>query len=264
MNGDLKIRVKTATLLVSLLAVIYLLSFFSFSRWLFAGLIFVVLVLCSWEYADMLSLIEHSKGKIPLYVSLFVAPSFLALLCMAYFGSTVTFDVVAEGQIISRGLSANFALTGVTLGLVLSGFIVLFLGIIRAEESLERMAELLPFGFLPLFHIGLCGSLLLILTCFNGYQWIILWLMLVVFSNDIAAYFAGLKMQGPKIAPVVSPSKTLSGSIGGAVAGVFSGLIFSFLLQKVGIDSLGVVSLSLLVVLAAQLGDLSKSFVKRS
>ena len=50
----------------------------------------------------------------------------------------------------------------------------------------------------------------------------IIFLFAVVWATDIAAYFVGRAVGGPKLAPRLSPKKTWSGSIGG-LAGAVAG-----------------------------------------
>jgi phosphatidate cytidylyltransferase len=40
----------------------------------------------------------------------------------------------------------------------------------------------------------------------------------IIWATDIAAYFVGRALQGPKLAPRISPSKTWSGAVGGILA----------------------------------------------
>ena len=55
----------------------------------------------------------------------------------------------------------------------------------------------------------------------------ILWLFAVVWGTDIAAYFAGRMIGGPRLWPSVSPGKTWSGAIVGAFAGAVLGLMLA-------------------------------------
>lgn len=48
--------------------------------------------------------------------------------------------------------------------------------------------------------------------------WAIIWVMVIVWSADTLAYFAGRIIGGPKLAPRISPKKTWAG-LGGAIAG---------------------------------------------
>lgn len=89
----------------------------------------------------------------------------------------------------------------------------------------------------------------------------VLWLFAVVWSEDTGAYFAGRYFGGPKLAPSVSPNKTWSGAAGGTLAGVAAGAL---VVLAAGIEWRPAhVAVALLVVVAAQLGDLFESAVKR-
>jgi phosphatidate cytidylyltransferase len=94
---------------------------------------------------------------------------------------------------------------------------------------------------------------------------IILWSFAVVWLTDIAAYFTGRALGGPKLMPSVSPKKTWSGAIGGTVAGTISGcLIWAWL--AAGSAPYGVAAVaaaSLLASVASQAGDLYESALKR-
>lgn len=52
---------------------------------------------------------------------------------------------------------------------------------------------------------------------------LVLWALLVVWTTDIFAYFAGRSLGGPKLAPRISPNKTWSGLIGGVVGAAVIG-----------------------------------------
>ncbi|CUJ23442.1 phosphatidate cytidylyltransferase [Cognatishimia activa] len=82
----------------------------------------------------------------------------------------------------------------------------------------------------------------------------VLWLILLVVATDIAGYFAGKMIGGPKFWPSLSPKKTWSGTSAGWVAAFVVGLIF-------GGFWLGLISVA--VSFASQLGDISESALKR-
>lgn len=88
----------------------------------------------------------------------------------------------------------------------------------------------------------------------------VLWLILVVVSADVGAYFVGRMFGGPRLWPAVSPGKTWSGAFGGQAFGVIAGVGFELL---AGRDIGQIALLSLGVAIASQLGDLLESAVKR-
>ena len=89
----------------------------------------------------------------------------------------------------------------------------------------------------------------------------ILFLFAVVWATDIAAYFVGRAVGGPKLAPSISPGKTQSGALGGAVGGVAAGLLLAIVAGVGNLVTLGLVALALSIV--SQIGDLFESWVKR-
>ena len=89
----------------------------------------------------------------------------------------------------------------------------------------------------------------------------ILFLFAVVWATDIAAYFVGRAVGGPKLAPSISPGKTRSGALGGAVGGVVAGLLLAIAAGAGNLLVLGLVALVLSIV--SQIGDLFESWVKR-
>jgi phosphatidate cytidylyltransferase len=82
-----------------------------------------------------------------------------------------------------------------------------------------------------------------------------------VWLTDIAAYFVGRSVGGPKLMPSVSPNKTWSGAIGGALTGVAGGLLVAWLFSAGNFAALAAVALVLSI--ASQIGDLLESAFKR-
>jgi len=90
---------------------------------------------------------------------------------------------------------------------------------------------------------------------------VIVFLFVIVWLTDIAAYFVGRALGGPKLAPRISPNKTWSGAIGGTIAGILGGVIVASLFGVRGLVAVAIISLVLSV--CSQAGDLFESAVKR-
>jgi phosphatidate cytidylyltransferase len=177
----------------------------------------------------------------------------MPLLCTA---NLFLSPVVCGGLVGLKGL-ANCGL-GTMLGFLVGVVVVICCSTDHIEDARPVSADLFP----SLMLIGFCGSLLTLLTLLPDSQNLVGWLLITVCINDIAAYFVGVKVGGPKIAPVISPNKTVSGSLGGLTAGTAVGMLTSSLLGE-GHSTGSLAVLCILVVVAAQLGDLSKSYLKR-
>jgi phosphatidate cytidylyltransferase len=89
----------------------------------------------------------------------------------------------------------------------------------------------------------------------------VLFLFTVVWITDIAAYFIGRTLRGPKLAPSISPGKTWSGAIGGTVMAVLAGTALFMSFGGTSVWSGGALAFALSVV--SQAGDLFESFIKR-
>jgi len=90
---------------------------------------------------------------------------------------------------------------------------------------------------------------------------LILFLFLVVVVTDVAAYFAGRAIGGPKLMPKVSPKKTWSGALGGLIVSMLAGMFFC----SVFLPDLGFWALIAAAALStfSQAGDLFESWFKR-
>lgn len=87
----------------------------------------------------------------------------------------------------------------------------------------------------------------------------IIWLVMVVVMSDVAGYFAGRMIGGPKFWPAVSPKKTWSGTVAGWIGAVVVGLAF----VAAGKGGMLLVLLSPVVAFAGQMGDIVESWLKR-
>ena len=98
-------------------------------------------------------------------------------------------------------------------------------------------------------------------------------LMFGVWASDIAAYFTGKAIGGPKLAPKISPNKTWAGFIGGTIGSALMLLALDYFVPmfsgKMGLEVLPFAPLKFAFVIGAlftvfgQIGDLGMSFIKR-
>jgi phosphatidate cytidylyltransferase len=90
---------------------------------------------------------------------------------------------------------------------------------------------------------------------------VLIWLFAIIWTTDIAAYFVGRAVGGPKLWPSVSPNKTWSGAIGGTMGGLAAG---AAVMVAAGLTLRPIhAAVMLAIVVAAQLGDLMESAIKR-
>jgi phosphatidate cytidylyltransferase len=148
----------------------------------------------------------------------------------------------------------------VALGLFLMG---------SFSYELLRGADLTRFAFTLLAFLYLPWSLGYVLLLRETPDpglglWTLSLPLVASFATDTGAYFAGRFFGRHKLAPEISPGKTLEGSMGGILFSFLALLAYTAWVREV--FPFGLLELwlfSLLLSLAAQLGDLAESMLKR-
>ena len=95
----------------------------------------------------------------------------------------------------------------------------------------------------------------------TGGRNLIFWLLAVVWSTDIGAYFVGRTIGGPKLLPRISPKKTWAGLIGGMLAAAIVGVAVGLWLG--GGQAPRLALLAALLAFISQGGDFLESALKR-
>jgi phosphatidate cytidylyltransferase len=114
-----------------------------------------------------------------------------------------------------------------------------------------------------LLYIGVGYLSLILLRDRPGGHANVLFLLLVVWANDIGAYVTGRLVGGRRMAPSLSPGKTWSGAGGGIVCAVFAGLGLALWYGANQAGQFRAEGLAAAVGVLAQAGDLLESAMKR-
>lgn len=114
-------------------------------------------------------------------------------------------------------------------------------------------------------YLGWPMSVFLLLRGFKGgitpgFWWVLL-VFLGVWGFDSGAFFAGHFFGKHKLAPAISPAKTWEGVAGGLLFSIAAALLFST--WPLGVPWYLAILLGILIGIAATLGDLAESLIKR-
>lgn len=97
----------------------------------------------------------------------------------------------------------------------------------------------------------------------KGGCWL-LYILVLVASGDIGAYFSGTKWGRHKIIPKVSPGKSYEGLVGAVVSAALVSLLVSFMLPLEAVARFTFIVMSVTTVIASVLGDFFESAMKRN
>lgn len=127
-----------------------------------------------------------------------------------------------------------------------------------ADAARETAFAMLGFLYIPFMLMHLVW----LRQSEYGVAWLFL-CMLIVMTNDTAAYYIGSAFGRHRLYPLVSPKKSIEGSLGGLAGGIGGALLarFTFFPQLTLTDTL---LSALLIGILGQAGDLFESMLKRS
>jgi phosphatidate cytidylyltransferase len=136
-------------------------------------------------------------------------------------------------------------------------FLLKSLGGTRGSTTVSVAATVLASAWVGL---GLAHIVLLRELEFDGVL-AVFTVLLAVFADDTAAYFAGRLFGRHKLAPAISPGKTWEGFLVGSAAAIF--VVWIALYETGFMDGYRSFVLGAVIAVAAPLGDLFESAVKR-
>lgn len=169
--------------------------------------------------------------------------------------------VMIRGTSPTSGMLLSAAVASVQSGQLVVGpqdieFLALFL-VVPTVGAILLPRERVTF-FVFTLAIQVAGWGLVHFRLDYGFTWLV-WLVLVVIVTDIAGYFAGKTLGGPKFWPALSPKKTWSGTAAGWIAAAGIGFVFTLFTEAGWV----IVIMSMAVSFAGQLGDIAESAFKR-
>ena len=186
------------------------------------------------------------------------AELFAALRSRGYQPATLL-GVVATGSMVGAAYWRGEAAFPLVVSLVVVFSLLWYLtGVVRARPTMNVAVTLLAF-----LYVGFLGSFAALLLRHPGGEGtgVLLGAVVATVAHDVGSYFSGRWQGRTPLAASISPNKTVEGLIGGSLVT----LVVCLLVVR-GIspwDGASAFWLGLVVAVAAPLGDLCESMIKR-
>ena len=136
------------------------------------------------------------------------------------------------------------------------------------REGLGPQLKNIAVTVFGVLYVALPMAFLVRTRFLSGEGWdLVLLVIAVAKAGDSGAYFTGVTLGRHKLAPRVSPNKTVEGAVGGLIASALAALAMVYGLGIGLLTARGplmIISFGAVVGVAAQVGDLTESLIKRS
>jgi phosphatidate cytidylyltransferase len=206
--------------------------------WFFA---FMALVI-DWAAYEYLLIVRPRAPHAPLRLLLVLAP--LAAYAISFALADNTALLVLRLHILAGALVISIGL----------GLLLLF-SRTPLEETIPALG-ILGFG-IPYFALPIAS----VYTLRQIDPWVVFLLLAIVWLGDTAAYYVGSRIGRHKLAPVISPKKSWEGAAASFAIAMIAAVVWSWLrLHRL---EPGILVASAVTSVAAQIGDLVESMIKR-
>lgn len=245
----LKERIITALIMIGVL----LAALFFFSSQAFAFVLLGIAAVAGWEWADLSSLSSQVER---------VAYASVVVVIIAILGNYLNLVNTSFMEKVWLNVAASAHLRDLLgLGVLFWAFALLW--VLSYPGSASIWGNKWLRAVMGLLVLVPSVTALLYVNAQEQGQAVFLYLIGIVSSADVGAYFVGRAYGNKKLAPNVSPGKSWAGFWGGAAAVAIFALIVGLFLDVLGLTYLQLVAVTVIAALASVLGDLLESMVKR-
>ncbi len=208
---------------------------------------------------------------IVLYGSPLLFFGFVALIVLvaSYEFFSMISNMGVEGFPVEGGVLCLLLLTGFYLGgqsLILLAILipmVLFATWFFRENDVKMALDPIAYTVLGVFYTAGLGGYFLLIHKLEGGSQMIVFLLLLIWAGDAAAYYAGRNLGKHKLMPVVSPNKTVEGAIANVLGTLVAAVIARFwFFEEFSLTHCLIVAF--LCGIIGQFGDFSESLIKRN
>ncbi|MFA5984275.1 MAG: phosphatidate cytidylyltransferase [Methylococcaceae bacterium] len=243
-------RVITALVLAPLAA----LAVFQLNPEYFSVILGLLMLFAAWEWSVLIGI--NATSKRVLYLLLLVLPMvgiYLWTQILEMTAQIFNWPDVRDYSGILDILIVPAVIFWVVIMLLLRG----------NPEKLLKLDLKMPYkiilGAMIMHSFWMCLSRL---KAFYGAE-MTMYLLLLIWGADVAAYFVGRRYGKAKLSPEISPGKTVEGAYGAIAAALICGVVLSLIYGFNIMIASDFILLSIMTVLISVYGDLFFSLVKR-
>lgn len=212
---------------------------FKLPGWWFFAFMAIAIDLAAYEY---LLIVRPRAPHAPLRLLLVLAPLAAYAISFALSDDTalpeLRLHLLAGALVISVGLGTLLLFSRTPL-----------------EETIPALG-ILGFG-IPYFALPTAA----VYTLRQIDPWVVFLLLAIVWLGDTAAYYVGSRMGKHKMAPMISPKKSWEGAAASFAIAMISAVVWSQV--RLGRLEIGILVAAAFTSVAAQIGDLVESMIKR-
>ena len=206
------------------------------------GWFVLVAVIIDWAAFEYVQIVKPRAPHAPLVFLLVLAPLAAWVLSVALWDGTqilhLRLYLLAAALVISVGLGTLLLLSRTPLDETIPALGILGFGI--------------PYFALPIASLHLLKTI---------DPWVVFLLFAIVWLGDTAAFYVGSKIGRHKLAPVISPKKSWEGAAASFAIALIAAAVWCYF--RLGWIDLGLMAVAAVTAVAAQIGDLVESMIKR-
>ena len=266
----MKTRIITALILIAAaLGLIYFVPAYIFN--------YIVIILAFFTFAEYLSMFKERNH--PLFI---IAAILMLLMSNSIMRMDAIFLAATDPATANIAEMAKSGETFWKLYAPLKQFIaIIFASValipmiaLTGKDPIETKFRRMNVYFFGFFYFGITFGLFPLIKSYtfglepvfekfpNSNPHWFLFMLVIPWVCDSAAYFGGKALGKHKFAPAISPKKTWEGAVFGMIFSALAGLVFSFTLLK-NESVIFVVLVAFIDGIFAQFGDLIESLIKR-
>lgn len=172
--------------------------------------------------------------------------------------------LIGIGLLTLTTLFASVYWQGASLEMLFFGAAAALIVPLVTRENLQHHLIDSAVTLFGVVYIGVALCHLILVRSFSQGESLVLFILLVTWATDTGAYYVGKTFGHHPLAPAISPKKTVEGLLGGLIFAVIAVYVCRSWIPHYELSMMSCLALGGLLTIAAVVGDLAESALKRS